>query len=181
MICLACNFIIENGSKFCGNCGKKVELVNSCPECKIINPKGSKFCGGCGLSLINLSKSIEGEFIPMQNSLRISTSSGRNNDSGLYRKVTHPEEALLIAARNGNIDTVKTLLDSGVDADVTSPNSYTALGYAGIGGHLELMQLLIKHGADVNKQSRFMKKMFQDQKEVKIKCFWDKKFGKWTL
>lgn len=58
MICLACNFIIENGSKFCGNCGKKVELVNSCPECKIINPKGSKFCGGCGLSLINLSKSI---------------------------------------------------------------------------------------------------------------------------
>ncbi|MDG1364093.1 MAG: ankyrin repeat domain-containing protein [Akkermansiaceae bacterium] len=106
---------------------------------------------------INLSKSIEGEFIPMQDSLRISTSSGRNNDSGFYRKVTHPEEALLIAARNGNIDTVKTLLDSGVDADVTSPNSYTALGYAGIGGHLELMQLLIKHGADVNKQSRFMK------------------------
>ena len=113
---------------------------------------------------INLSKPIAGEFIPMQDTLRITASSTTgnqnffsNNHAGLYRQVSHPEEALLIAARNGDSKKIAALLESGVNPDATSPNSYTALGYAGIGGHLELMQLLIKHGADVNKQSRFMK------------------------
>ena len=112
---------------------------------------------------INLSTPLEGEFIPMQDSLRVVVTSltqggGNNNSySGVYRKVDHPEEALLIAAREGNKKKVEELLKAGVSPDTASRNSYGALGYAGIGGHLEIMKLLIAHKADVNRRARFMK------------------------
>ena len=112
---------------------------------------------------IGLSKPLEGEFIPMQDSLRIVATSltqggGNNNSfSGVYRKVDHPEEALLLAARSGDKKKVAELLKAGVSPDTASRNSYGALGYAGIGGHLEIMKLLIAHKADVNRRARFMK------------------------
>ena len=112
---------------------------------------------------IGLSKPLEGEFIPMQDSLRIVATSltqggGNNNSySGVYRKVDHPEEALLLAARSGDKKKVAELLKAGVNPDTASRNSYGALGYAGIGGHLEIMKLLIAHKADVNRRARFMK------------------------
>ena len=112
---------------------------------------------------IALSKPLEGEFIPMQDSLRVVATTGNQGGgnqasySGLYRKVDHPEEALLIAARAGDKDKVAALLKSGVKADVTSNNSYTALGYAGAAGHLDIVKLLLANGAGVNTQSRFMK------------------------
>jgi ankyrin repeat protein len=113
---------------------------------------------------INLSKSLEGEFIPMQDSLRVVATVGnrggggnQNSYSGLFRKVDHPEEALLIAARTGDKAKVTALLKAGVDPNATSPNSYTALGLAGAKGHLDIMKLLLENGADVNKQARFMK------------------------
>ena len=113
---------------------------------------------------INLSKPLEGEFIPMQDSLRVVTTTGNQGGggnqasySGLYRKVDHPEEALLIAARSGDKEKVAALLKSGVKADATSNNSYTALGYAGAGGHMDIVKLLLANGAGVNTQSRFMK------------------------
>ena len=113
---------------------------------------------------INLSKPLEGEFIPMQDSLRVVATTGNRGDggnqssySGLYRKVDHPEEALLIAARAGDKEKVEALLKAGVSPDATSNNSYTALGYAGAGGHLDIVKLLLEKGAGGNTQSRFMK------------------------
>ncbi len=112
---------------------------------------------------IALSKPLEGEFIPMQDSLRVVATSGNQGGgnqasySGLYRKADHPEEALLIAARAGDKKKVAALLKAGVKADATSNNSYTALGYAGAGGHLDIVKLLLANGAGVNTQSRFMK------------------------
>ena len=108
---------------------------------------------------------LEGEFILMEESLRIAATSGMqgwgsgnaNSYSGLYRKVEHPEEALLIAARAGNLKKVESLLKAGVDPNATSQNSYTALSYAAAGGHLEMTKLLLENGADVNKQARHMK------------------------
>ena len=108
---------------------------------------------------------LEGEFILMEESLRIAATSGMqgwgsgnaNSYSGLYRKVEHPEEALLIAARAGNLKKVESLLKAGVDPNATSQNSYTALSSAAAGGHLEMTKLLLENGADVNKQARHMK------------------------
>ena len=111
---------------------------------------------------INLSTPLEGEFIPMQDSLRVIAKASQkafvnNSHSGVYRRMSHPEEALLIAAREGNKKKVEELLKAGVSPDTASRNSYGALGYAGIGGHLEIMKLLIAHKADVNRRARFMK------------------------
>ena len=111
---------------------------------------------------INLSTPLEGEFIPMQDSLRVVAKASQkawvnNSHSGVYRRMSHPEEALLIAAREGNKKKVEELLKAGVSPDTASRNSYGALGYAGIGGHLEIMKLLIAHKADVNRRARFMK------------------------
>ena len=77
-------------------------------------------------SRISLATPLEGEFIPMQDSLRVYTKpsgqaqGGANQaQSGVFRKVTHPEEALLIAARKGNLKKVSELLESGVDTTTT--------------------------------------------------------------
>lgn len=113
---------------------------------------------------INAATPLEGNFIPMQDSLRIDTKpSSQNNgganrfQSGVFRRVTHPEEALLIAAQQGQLEKVATLLKSGVDPDSTSTNSYTALAYAASRGHLDVMELLIANKANVNKAGRFFK------------------------
>jgi len=111
---------------------------------------------------INLSTPLEGEFIPMQDSLRVTAKPSpkawvNNSHRGLFRKVDSPNEALLIAARKGDIEKVRTLIKSGVDPNTTSPNSYTALGYAAVGGHLDIVKLLLKNKADVNQSSRFQK------------------------
>ncbi len=110
---------------------------------------------------IGLAQPLVGEFVPNKDSLRVSTDARNqhagNTYSGIYRQTNHPEEALLIAARAGDLKKVKSLIDSGVDPDVTSVNSYTALAYAAAGGHLEMMNFLIEKGADVNKPSRFKK------------------------
>ena len=111
--------------------------------------------------MISLSRPLEGEFIPMQKSLRVSADARNEHAShtysGLYRRTDHPEEALLIAARAGDLKKVQSLVNTGVDPDATSTNSYTALAYAAAGGHLEMMRFLIDKGADVNKPSRFKK------------------------
>ena len=112
---------------------------------------------------INLSKSLEGEFIPMQDELRVYSKANfvpnwaNQSYSGIYRKTSNPTESLLIASREGNLEKVKELLDSGLDPDSTSRNSYTALAYASVAGHLDIMKLLISKKADVNKASRFKK------------------------
>lgn len=97
----------------------------------------------------------------MQKSLRVSADARNEHAShtysGLYRRTDHPEEALLIAARAGDLKKVQSLVNTGVDPDATSTNSYTALAYAAAGGHLEMMRFLIDKGADVNKPSRFKK------------------------
>jgi ankyrin repeat protein len=114
---------------------------------------------------INLSTPLEGEFIPMQDSLRVTAKPSpkawvNNSHRGLFRKVNLPDEALLIAARKGDIEKVGNLLKAGVNPNTTSPNSYTALAYAAVGGHLDIVKLLLKNKADVNQSSRFQKTPF---------------------
>jgi class 3 adenylate cyclase len=49
MNCPKCQFENLEGSKFCNNCGCKLELI--CPACKKTNQSGSKFCNECGHKL----------------------------------------------------------------------------------------------------------------------------------
>ena len=54
------------------------------------------------------------------------------------------------AALDGDIDEVKRQLDAGVDPNLKSSKGANPLFYAVYGGHLEIVELLITRGADVN-------------------------------
>ncbi|MGO9569407.1 MAG: adenylate/guanylate cyclase domain-containing protein [Desulfomonilaceae bacterium] len=49
MICPHCRTDLPEGSEFCNECGKKLEV--GCPECGKANPPASKFCLKCGHDL----------------------------------------------------------------------------------------------------------------------------------
>jgi class 3 adenylate cyclase/tetratricopeptide (TPR) repeat protein len=49
MQCPKCQFENPEESKFCGGCGKKLDLT--CPECGATNPTENKFCNKCGCNL----------------------------------------------------------------------------------------------------------------------------------
>jgi PAS domain S-box-containing protein len=49
MDCPACHNPNPSGQKYCGTCGRKLEL--ECPSCDASNPPQYKFCGQCGANL----------------------------------------------------------------------------------------------------------------------------------
>jgi ankyrin repeat protein len=62
---------------------------------------------------------------------------------------------LHLAAANGHLELVRTLLGHSVDvAAATTRGESTPLHFASKGGHVEIVQLLIQNGADVNTRDR---------------------------
>ena len=51
MKCIRCQFDNEEGSKFCLECGERLEI--ECPQCGKTFPQTAKFCNGCGQKLAN--------------------------------------------------------------------------------------------------------------------------------
>ena len=49
MECPQCRHANPSGTKFCGECGTRLQAL--CPACKAVNPPGNKFCGECGQPL----------------------------------------------------------------------------------------------------------------------------------
>ena len=64
-------------------------------------------------------------------------------------------EELSAAARRGDAETVKKLLDEGVDPNTKFRYDATALTYACDHGHLEVVKVLLEHGANVNVKDTF--------------------------
>ena len=64
-------------------------------------------------------------------------------------------EELFAAARKGDTEAVKVLLQKGVDVNAKTRYGATALHYACDRGHLDLVRLLIERGADVNAKDTF--------------------------
>lgn len=48
MKCSNCGAELADGAKFCGECGTKVVVQNTCPECGTVCPADAKFCAECG-------------------------------------------------------------------------------------------------------------------------------------
>ena len=58
LICTGCGAVNEEGTKFCRECGQKLEppappapVGNVCPGCGAVNEEGTKFCRECGQKL----------------------------------------------------------------------------------------------------------------------------------
>jgi ankyrin repeat protein len=56
----------------------------------------------------------------------------------------------LDAARDGNLAIIQHYLDSGWDVQNLAKSSYMALYLAVKNGHIEIVKLLLEHGADLN-------------------------------
>ncbi len=46
--CSKCQTNFPAGTKFCSNCGGKIEDMKQCPKCSFMLPMDAKFCGSCG-------------------------------------------------------------------------------------------------------------------------------------
>lgn len=57
---------------------------------------------------------------------------------------------LRIASKTGNIDSVKSFIEKGVDVDIILKNQWTALMYACSAGQFEIVEYLLQNGADPN-------------------------------
>ncbi len=71
-------------------------------------------------------------------------------DSGADYRTDHPEGTpmLHVAAITGNFKIAEKLLQEGVPVDIPAFNNWTALQRASYFGQLEMVKLLIRHGAD---------------------------------
>ena len=58
--------------------------------------------------------------------------------------------ALMLAARDGNMEEVKRLLKNGADVNRANKNGGTPIMYATLGGNLNIVKILIELGADPN-------------------------------
>ena len=57
---------------------------------------------------------------------------------------------LMLAVKNGHLETVKFLHEIGANIILPGPNEQTPLHYAAIYGHLDIVKFLIENGADAN-------------------------------
>ena len=72
------------------------------------------------------------------------------------------------AARSGNLNRVKTLLDQGVPVNSRNEGGYTPLHFAVLSGNLNIVQELLKRGAHVNPRTR------SGTTPLYLAVFWDR-------
>ena len=105
---------------------------------------------------VNLGFKGMGQIIPVS-PLDISTSFDYPKISDLLRKNGGKHASIHGAAEGGNIDSVKDFLASGVDVDAVNEYKKTALHVAKT---LEIAELLISKGADINFKSNIGTPLF---------------------
>lgn len=67
------------------------------------------------------------------------------------------DSLLHIAAQHGDLQTIKILLNAGVDVNIKGDMGCTALHYAKMENNEEVVRLLIAYGADVSIKNEFGK------------------------
>jgi ankyrin repeat protein len=71
------------------------------------------------------------------------------------KRGTNMSEQIIKAAADGDLETVKTLLEEGDDVNSRDNGRWSPLILAAQNGHLEVVKLLIKHRADINAENAY--------------------------
>lgn len=72
---------------------------------------------------------------------------------GILKKL-FKNKPMINAAKGGNAEKVKLLLEKGADVDAKDNSGNTALIYAAVNGHIETVKILVEKGADVNAEDK---------------------------
>ena len=81
---------------------------------------------------------------------QLENTAGNTNTSGNFRKNHGGSTALLFAARNGDVDTARALVEAGADVNDVAAAGTSALVIAAHSGHGPLGIYLLEQGADPN-------------------------------
>ena len=82
---------------------------------------------------------------------QLENTAGNTNTSGNFRMAHGGSTPLLFAARHGDVETARALLDAGADVDDTAAAGTSALVIAAHSGHGPLAAYLLERGADPNR------------------------------
>lgn len=67
--CPECNALLDDDTKFCHNCGIKIDQIQRCPKCDSEIEAGAKFCSECGavVNPVEIAAVTRTENIPIDN------------------------------------------------------------------------------------------------------------------
>ena len=72
---------------------------------------------------------------------------------GFGEDTPQPDTDPFIAAREGDLDSMRTHLAEGTDVNVFEPGRNTLMNMAAMGGHPEMIELLVRRGGDPNQRN----------------------------
>lgn len=81
---------------------------------------------------------------------QLENTAGNTNPSGNFRMAHGGSSAIMFAARTGNVETAKVLLDAGANVNDKAASGVSALTQAVHSGHQDLALFLLGRGADPN-------------------------------
>ena len=81
---------------------------------------------------------------------QLENTAGNTNPSGNFKMAHGGSSAIMFAARIGNIDVARVLLDSGSNVNDKAASGVTVLTQAAHSGHQDLAIFLLERGADPN-------------------------------
>ena len=81
---------------------------------------------------------------------QLENTAGNTNPSGNFKMAHGGSSAIMFAARVGDIDTTRVLLEAGADVNDTAASGVSVLTQAAHSGHEELAIYLLEQGADPN-------------------------------